>query len=41
MDYEVELQRFFDEKTIEEVLNEDFEERCKTFSNLWHELVKK
>lgn len=41
MDYEVELQRFFDEETIENVLNCDFEEICKSFFNLWHELVKK
>ena len=40
-DHEVELQRFLDDKTIENVLNEDFEETCKTFFTLWRELVKK
>ncbi len=40
-DYEPELQHFFDEKTIENVLNSDFEETCETFFNLWRELFKK
>ena len=40
-EYEIELQRFFDEKTVENALNDEFEETCKTFLNLWRELVKK
>ncbi len=40
-DYEVELQRFFDKESLENVLNDDFEKMCKSFFNLWRELMKK